>query len=1073
MYIKIGKTNLKYSSNVNDYMIFSEIPDSQLSYENPTLVRTKDELDIWFGRDFKDRDYFDELIKSGVTLYLYKPIKENNTYEIDEYIDIDSYYDFPEIFLSLPEQGAEGYSYYLKTVDLIKHYYTFGLSGNRYTWTPITSLEGYTVDPRKFENVTLLPRTGQENTAYYVENIQEFRHWYKFTDNTWQELSSIEELSELTPWRCMFSNQDSLPKFGIYKYQTIQDNKWWMWNNSTWTEIIDRTDLQEFPIYFDTFSDLPLIGDNYRYYVNGVWYIWIGNSWVSEDIFPQNLDNISESLNNRDTLLISKPGDQHTISYSYPEYKSGKLGVFSKSYELDYSDPPTVSQLDVDNINLGYITLAVKLSYSSEELDDGYVIVKSQLPDSSGNFLNYCFYTGDDPSWIPSIYYKYRIEVLTVSQLLSKYVELGYKTIKTGDYEYLIYAQKLFDFSDFYTYTNINLINSPDDTYNILTEFIGDNKEFEFYTKTIGTAFTTSENNQESLVSVKIEEANKYENYRITIGRYDYEEVYEGPLFSEIGQERLDSIINKSSKLVSCNLLGLKNFIRAEQYQGTLVEGYNEFSEFEFEPKIYKIHNYVPPIGEPGIKYKVYPGLWKIWNQEEEKYYEITELSYNFYDFTEVALNYPDLESLHATDNKSNDFKYYVISEDKWYTWESEMWKVIKEELLPGDPYNIRIDRLGYEEYTLYIIAGDFGETYTGNLFDLQNIINNSSSKIFKEFKFKNLCNRLRTGTFYMRGAKDETQTPEMYIKSLGCLFNTQVENIWPDYFLVPDIKKYTTDVGEIKDLEKDVFLTAAKNFDCQFLIQNNEPDYKLVIVSDIDNIPNPTEGILYTNSDGTEYRVYSNGNIKEFTDQNVIEETIQGGDFIFNYTEDISNYLVYFFKPLTVFGYSRPAYYVFLSGIVRNIYSLDETIINYSSPLEGDPYELDPTTLTSLLEKYKSNYMINNNHIFYYKQYFNGPKYYSTIWMRFVLGKIYRELQKDKWKYLSKKAIGLIESSIRETLKTIQSKFSIVGFINLVKFTPKLDKNYLEISVDTYVNDLMDNNITLDITINYNNEIY
>ena len=31
------------------------------------------------------------------------------------------------------------------------------------------------------------------------------------------------------------------------------------------------------------------------------------------------------------------------------------------------------------------------------------------------------------------------------------------------------------------------------------------------------------------------------------------------------------------------------------------------------------------------------------------------------------------------------------------------------------------------------------------------------------------------------------------------------------------------------------------------------------------------------------------------------------------------------------------------------------------------------------------------------------------------------------------------------------------------------MSENYLELSIDTYVNDLMNNNMTLDITVNYN----
>ena len=86
MYIRLGKTKINYTSpDYDDFMIFAEVPDVSMSYEKPILVHTKDELDIWFGRNFKDRDYFDELLESGVTLFLYKPVSEEpNKYQYIE-----------------------------------------------------------------------------------------------------------------------------------------------------------------------------------------------------------------------------------------------------------------------------------------------------------------------------------------------------------------------------------------------------------------------------------------------------------------------------------------------------------------------------------------------------------------------------------------------------------------------------------------------------------------------------------------------------------------------------------------------------------------------------------------------------------------------------------------------------------------------------------------------------------------------------------------------------------------------------------------------------------------------------
>ncbi len=64
---------------------------------------------------------------------------------------------------------------------------------------------------------------------------------------------------------------------------------------------------------------------------------------------------------------------------------------------------------------------------------------------------------------------------------------------------------------------------------------------------------------------------------------------------------------------------------------------------------------------------------------------------------------------------------------------------------------------------------------------------------------------------------------------------------------------------------------------------------------------------------------------------------------------------------------------------------------------------------------------------------------------------------------------MGVVETEIKNTLRKINSRFSIVSYIGLTKFSPNLSENSLEITIETYVRDLMSNNMTLDITINYN----
>ena len=76
MYIKLGETRINYNTQetLNKYTIVGQVINSPTSYENPILVNSDKELDIWFSKDFTDRDYFLELLNKNVTLYLYKPI---------------------------------------------------------------------------------------------------------------------------------------------------------------------------------------------------------------------------------------------------------------------------------------------------------------------------------------------------------------------------------------------------------------------------------------------------------------------------------------------------------------------------------------------------------------------------------------------------------------------------------------------------------------------------------------------------------------------------------------------------------------------------------------------------------------------------------------------------------------------------------------------------------------------------------------------------------------------------------------------------------------------------------------
>ena len=317
MYLNLGKTNIKYKSGYkDDFIILSEVVNSQLSYENPILIRTKDELDIWFGKNFDSRDYFDELLKQNVTLYLYKPVSnELAEYSEENYIDLDLYYPYPEIYHSidnLPETGLSEYRYYVENLPRTSHFYTFGYDevSQEYIWLDTVSddLSGYTLDSNIYNSIYDLPTIGQIGVIYQVSEVPEYKHWYIWNSNTekWENTSDYNTYAQ---YYKKFSTSSNLFSTNKFKYYTIKENKWYTWEDDSWTETNNET-IMSFPIHFDSKESLPETGDNYKYYVleDSNWYIWneFDESWLSEDLFPQNIDNLSSSINNRDTLLISK-----------------------------------------------------------------------------------------------------------------------------------------------------------------------------------------------------------------------------------------------------------------------------------------------------------------------------------------------------------------------------------------------------------------------------------------------------------------------------------------------------------------------------------------------------------------------------------------------------------------------------------------------------------------------------------------------------------------------------------------------------------------------------------------------
>lgn len=336
--------------------------------------------------------------------------------------------------------------------------------------------------------------------------------------------------------------------------------------------------------------------------------------------------------------------------------------------------------------------------------------------------------------------------------------------------------------------------------------------------------------------------------------------------------------------------------------------------------------------------------------------------------------------------------------------------------------------------------------------------------KISKESKLVN-CEllggkNLRLGSFKLRGATVEELTPEMFRYSLDRIMSDYTT--FPEFFLVPDKYKYidSIDPRQIHFEIYDTFLEKSKSYNCQFLIENKSfTDLFNVVV--VDKMPEHTKEDTYYKIGDNYYD--SEGNL--VTDEWFLKMANDGGDFSMNLCE-AENRLVYFYKNINKNKlYTLPGYYAFLQSIIFNEFSISRKDIYYSDATEDGFLDYP---IESILEKYKSNYLVCNNQTYYYKKYFSGPSPDTTIWMRFSAGKVERELRKHQDEFLGQQLMGKTRSGITNTLNLIANSFKIIDRIEMTEFEPSNEN--LNITLETYVSDLADNHMKLDITLNYSN---
>ena len=319
----------------------------------------------------------------------------------------------------------------------------------------------------------------------------------------------------------------------------------------------------------------------------------------------------------------------------------------------------------------------------------------------------------------------------------------------------------------------------------------------------------------------------------------------------------------------------------------------------------------------------------------------------------------------------------------------------------------ISIEDVGVDGYMIRISRYGYSEYYLGHLqgtVDEEGILD----RISKESKLVRCeitkeIEKLPEGEFYLSGATVEEPTAEWYRKSMDLLVGDTLEDS-----VVPDFFMIPdlSLYGERED--EQLFLPYATAGNFQYLIsETTEEDYKK------------------------------------------------------NYLDDKENRLLYFYGGIKYKYQDRPAYYIYLKSLLENNthgYQTKDIIYNSGN----NPY-IDQEEL----EMYKCNYLVSNNQVYYYNKYQNGEDYITSGLMRFIMGKVYREIQKRRWEIIGQKFNVLIEKKINEIVQSV-AIFENVKSIEIISYLPYPELESLDVEVDIWTRELLQNNVTLDITINY-----
>lgn len=1023
-FIKLNQQKINYQQQErqpDDTFILSDIVDSTISPEYPKIIRTTDELAIYFGTNWDQYNYYVQLLSSGISLLLYKPLLGNQETESFEIKNVDGYPDDPKegILYSI---GDGKYYIYHKDSD------TFIDQDN------LPENSGSPENSPSWQNRDTLG-ISRTTSSYYP----------KFSNYLNQDPQEEEKIKEIT-----FLEKSKI-KQSLSSYGDPDENV-------TFSFLLDFTNVnpKDWKNYED---DVYIVFSKAVDKINSRFSIfWMNNhfgdeSTVVEKMFPQEL------VDNQAPLYYFYNYSKSQILKDIASIISSELGFYTKlDGETIVINSPELLRINsysnIPNLVMTPIETSTKEIIDWGLQGDNTSTNKYYKLSQSGNKI---YYTN-----LPSNYLEFYSRLLgksldPITITIKKVNNLSYQvTISKLNYSEVYYGR----FDTTFIGRGINNIEAEinknsklvyckvDNCYSVsdnslVTSDISDGS----WQLSGGEIETILPRNRWNALKV-LEGVNIQEDFLlipdiqkwryIGVGDFSYYPEYSALL--NYAETKNCQILIQNNPIVQVKQLensGVTYYLGKKILNGEVGGEIKQISELVSQSISYDKIKLTPKI-EISVDSGMIRDLKSSGLTFSGKNYNISKIKINnnLIVNSDIAISQESdysLESDRFTNLKVGDKITIETTTAENSSPESTLTtapgKVLKSKEVTGFKVG---DTLFNSKGSQLLEKVSSGESFVNEVVKVNNnFYKVSEDNVVSEVNSLTVSDNLVELTPF---SNKLLQLSEGYIiNSSGLTISSNTRKI--DYSPKGD-KIFKIDEKLINNSGK----TLSSKFETLSTLRAAKP-------------------IVYKLSEK-----YYNASTQEETDER--EYALPwGNDFYFNYTGDSENRLIYFFKDFQVEGlYKRPGYYYFLRGILFNNWEIDKVIYDHDE-------EIEETELGKQLQLKKSNYISLYNNSYHYKKFFwdttGNQDYYCSGTLKYCQSRLSRLFEKYKWRLLGFQKEGEMRSFIQNILNSVKERHSsLVHSLSLEDL--QINNNRAEIRLLLRTKEFIEKDIKLNVTLNY-----